>query len=518
MHAEHADPDHDEDDDDVVAAICTNWDIPLSSPHLAIPESLRAHPSTWTGPILSALRRLSDITQGQRGRAHSLLETYASARMRGEGRGRRQYDRHGNRSESGRGEGGRLEVSDVEYAVESLERISRGRAVEGDLGKWGGSGESRWEERRESLAAVKRKWGDGDGREGRKRKYVDEDEEDEDEGDVDVHPTWTSRPPVHHRNSSRSSSVSRDFSHDRHRWRHSYSVAESYHPRHHSYYAGHHPPLFHHVGQGFRQPLPSSSRSFSRTTEEARGMYGRPRFRHSIAAPIVHRSPTHFPPVKLPELKIPQMDGRVKAPALVGKGQTVGAPMVTIRGDVGQEKEGLQSKTGVGAATTDIENGNDGNIKEDVSDDGNGNEKGHSEMGMRIETDLKTPYSAFLNTLPTPAPGTAFSASSTRLPPLSALLAKPSGSPASSRFPARVVEVSKEERDSVQSAEVELRLRKAELEEEEARLEVAKREVEVRVRRVAVARAEADEVERKMKGVGAMDDDGRKKRAGSVEW
>ncbi|KAF2848627.1 hypothetical protein T440DRAFT_480696 [Plenodomus tracheiphilus IPT5] len=75
----------------------------------------------WTTPLLNAILTLSKITVGQRDRAHSLLLTYFNARIR-------ESSYRGNAA----GIYAALDVCDVEKAIESVRRMSRGREMEGD--------------------------------------------------------------------------------------------------------------------------------------------------------------------------------------------------------------------------------------------------------------------------------------------------------------------------------------------------------------------------------------------------
>ncbi|KAI8931698.1 hypothetical protein NX059_011343 [Plenodomus lindquistii] len=77
-------------------------------------------PFPWTDPLRDAIITLSKLTVGQRDRAHSLLCTYFSARIR-------EASYKGNSN----GIYATLEVCDVDKAIESVRRMSRGREMEG---------------------------------------------------------------------------------------------------------------------------------------------------------------------------------------------------------------------------------------------------------------------------------------------------------------------------------------------------------------------------------------------------
>src|SRR5262245_10478864 len=78
------DPTHNPHCEEDLAAIRSNWDLTPDTTFLAIPDHLRPHPvpSSWPAKLVRILRRLSELTVGQKERAHSLLETYSRARIR----------------------------------------------------------------------------------------------------------------------------------------------------------------------------------------------------------------------------------------------------------------------------------------------------------------------------------------------------------------------------------------------------------------------------------------------------
>ncbi|KAF2635609.1 hypothetical protein P280DRAFT_511081 [Massarina eburnea CBS 473.64] len=108
--------------------ICKNWDLTPGTVFQAIPQDLRQNPfpSSWPTHLVAALCRLSELTAGNMSRAHALLHTYFRARARcGVYRGKQRKINAG------------LKVVDVRDAIRSLEVLQRGQEVEGCGGRSG---------------------------------------------------------------------------------------------------------------------------------------------------------------------------------------------------------------------------------------------------------------------------------------------------------------------------------------------------------------------------------------------
>ncbi|KAH7344298.1 hypothetical protein BKA66DRAFT_448187 [Pyrenochaeta sp. MPI-SDFR-AT-0127] len=98
-------------------SILFNWNLNGTTNNDILPPGL--HLENWSTPLLETVAELSDLTIGQKQRAHNLLNTYFHERIR---------------QSSYRGNAGsiyaHLEVGDVEKAIESVQKMSRGLALQ----------------------------------------------------------------------------------------------------------------------------------------------------------------------------------------------------------------------------------------------------------------------------------------------------------------------------------------------------------------------------------------------------
>ncbi|KAL6709953.1 hypothetical protein ACN47E_000738 [Coniothyrium glycines] len=102
-----------------ITEILLNWDI--TSVEAIVPQDVHASidPTCLSDPLFLALHELSCLTVGQRDRAHSLMNTYFQCRIR-----ESSYSGKQSRLYAG------LEVSDVEQAITSVRKMTKGLKLE----------------------------------------------------------------------------------------------------------------------------------------------------------------------------------------------------------------------------------------------------------------------------------------------------------------------------------------------------------------------------------------------------